>query len=418
MASTLLLLVGSNPLPNYLSACALRPSKVVLLYSDGTAGAMERLKAALSDICANNPPIKIDEPIRIDDPTCATDVKRSIAEALKGVAPEDAWLNYTGGTKVMAAHARMAFEEKGGLPAQASYLDEGSSQQLPRLRFDDGTSKALTDYPDVPLALQTILELHDIDYTPRSLKEPAPTTEDAGAILHAVLADLRHAWSSGDKKKTLAQKLYCERDRFEGKGEKKCNGKAAKAVVVPFVAEKFELSLSQPVIPTQAQLDQIPNTSARNSWFKQWYCFIGGEWLEEWVGALIGELDLTPTPEVVVGVNAKRGPKGTDFEVDIAVVRGHRTYFISCTTSVIKSLCKSKIFEIAIRSRQLGGELARAAFVCLGDQQLTQQLQDEIDDVWGATNTTKVFGARDLMAWSGHSGAPVNTTTLREWLES
>lgn len=196
MASRLVLLVGSNPLPNYLSACALRPDQVTLVYSTETQDAMRRLKQALYD---TQPSWTLNE-TKVDDAACATGVARTIGEALEGVSVNDAWLNYTGGTKVMAAHARMAFKEKGGSPDYASYLDEGGPKKAPCLRFDNGCT---TDLESVPLTLKTILGLHGITYKPRSLKTPAPTTQDAKAILDAVLAKVE-----------LASQLYKESKRL------------------------------------------------------------------------------------------------------------------------------------------------------------------------------------------------------------
>lgn len=389
MSSTLILLVGSNPLPNYLSACTLQPNQIILIYSAETIEAMQRLKLALSNVCEN----WVSREIRVDDATCSTDVKRAVDDALKCVANGDAWLNYTGGTKVMAAHARMAFKEMNGLNANASYLDEGGPTQAPRLRFDDGTSKALAGCGSVPLTLETILGLHGICYTHRTPKDPAPTTLDAKAILDAVLANV-----------SLASQLYDERKRL---AELKT---PTKAEPEPFVPKEHGLTLSLSQLPINAQMNRKA--------FEQWYSFIGGEWLEVWLGQAINDLGLTPCLDIVVGVNAQRGDKKANLEVDIAVVRGHRSYFISCTTDTTKHICKSKLFEVAVRSRQLGGDLARAALVCLANDNDVCALQQDINEVWGATNTTKVFGLSDLMTWSGHHGSSANTNDLREWLES
>lgn len=384
---TLLLLVGSNPLPNYLSASALKPDSVVLLYTNETKDAKDRLKRALVEIV----PAIVDA--FIEDAHCATSVGRTVAEALSGVASGRALLNYTGGTKVMAAHARMAFEKHPGLPGDASYLDEGDTMLAPRLRFDDGTSRALADYSNVPLTLETILSLHGITYKPRSTKAPAPTAADSAEVLAAVLRDV-----------SLALKLYTKRkDLLAAK-------KLAVATEQSFKPDEHGLKLSLDQIPTDAQMNRAA--------FDQWCSFIGGEWLEEWLGRALRELELTPKPEIVVGVNAQRGEKKANLEVDIAVVRGYRTYFISCTTDTTKPLCKSKLFEIAVRSRHLGGDLARAALVCLADDKTVGELQQDIEDVWDATTTTRVFGITDLKTWSGHDGIAADATELRTWLET
>src|SRR5690606_15385991 len=89
----------------------------------------------------------------------------------------DVLLNYTGGTKVMAAHARMAFSSSGGRPEHASYLDEGDSHRQARLRFDHGKSEPLSDYLEWPLTLAPLIALHGITHKPREARTPAPTTD-------------------------------------------------------------------------------------------------------------------------------------------------------------------------------------------------------------------------------------------------
>lgn len=394
-SALLILLVGSNPLPNYLSACALRPGRIVLVYTEETKDAKDRLKSKLKEVLTGD-----FEDALVKDATDAAEVRRTIGPFLSCKNLGDMLLNYTGGTKVMAANARVIFHETKGIPEHASYLDEGGKSRQPCLRFDDGNSTPLADYASIPINLQTILFLHGITHTPRAPKDPAPTVDDARRILCRVLQDV-----------PLAAALYCERERLERYGN------PLKAVPEPFRSERYGLTLSQPIFPTE-QLKELGNSDWRKSWFEQWYRFIGGEWLEEWVGERVRQLELKPATEITVGVNAFRGVEKAGLEVDIAVVRGHRSYFISCTTDTTKSVCKSKLFEIAVRSRHLGGDLARAALVCLAEDHITRQLQKDIDDVWGASNTTKVFGRADIREWSDCEDKMANLHSLKTWLES
>ncbi len=401
----LILLVGSNPLPNYLAACALRPGRVALVYTEETKEAKVRLKRELKAKLGES--VVLEEPF-IDDATCHTTVRRVLDPLIRAEDGRDVLLNYTGGTKVMAAHARMAFTEVHRRPEHASYLDEGGRDKSgldhqPRLRFDNNTSQALSGYSDVGLDLKTLLALHGITHKPREPKAPAPTSDDAREILCKVLAH-----------PPLAAALYCERERLEDREY----SNPSTATAAPFVAERYGLRLSLPAFPTDALLNGLASRRDRESWFKQWYKFIGGEWLEEWLGEQIRALGLVPTPEITVGVNAYRGEKKAQLEVDVAVVRGHRSYFVSCTTDISKPICKSKLFEVAVRSRQLGGDLARAALVCHADDRTVSALQEDVDDVWGASNTTKVFGLSDIRAWSDCDGKQSNPDWLRAWLES
>src|SRR5579884_3404588 len=108
-AKRLALLVGSNPLPNYLAATVLEPREVVLLYSPETQEPCERLEAALKERQVRISRLVIDD---------ATDA-RKIRDACASLEVEH--LHYSGGTKPMAAHARKASKVD---EAQASYLDE------------------------------------------------------------------------------------------------------------------------------------------------------------------------------------------------------------------------------------------------------------------------------------------------------
>ncbi len=378
----LILLVGANPLPNFLSACALRPRRLALVHSQETADAKDRLKTACQRVLGDDVTFVDPDPF-VEDATCVTTVRRAVEPLV--AARDEAWLNYTGGTKVMAVHARIAYGD--GRPQDASYLDEGGNEGQP------GTSKALSEYPGVPLDLTTILALHGITHKPRTPVEPGPKYRDSRDILARVLQD-----------HSLAEELYRERRRLQALKT------PARACAEPFEPRKYGLELS---------VSQIPDGSGMNrKAFKRWAELIGGGWLEEWLGEQIRHLELTPEPEVTVGVNAYRGSKKAQFEIDVAVVRGHRSYFISCTTDSAKGLCKSKLFEVAVRARQLGGDLTRAALVCLADDKTAGALQSDIDDVWGASNTTRVFGLPDLDAWSDAGGKQPNRLSLAEWLES
>jgi hypothetical protein len=401
----LILLVGSNPLPNYLGACALRPSRVVLVYTKETKDAKDRLRRELARALGEG--VTFDEPF-VEDATCATTVRRALDSLVSSDGDRDVLLNYTGSTKVMAAHARLAFYEANRKPEHASYLDEGGRDHngvdhQPRLRFDNNTWQPISGYSHVALDLKTLLALHGITHQPREPKAPAPTSDDAREILCKVLTD-----------PPLAAALYGERERLE---DREYSNPSA-ATSAPFVAERYGLGLSLPAFPTDALLNALANRRDRESWFKQWYKFIGGEWLEEWLGEQIRALELAPAPEITVGVNAYRGEKQAQLEVDVAVVRGYRSYFVSCTTDASKHICKSKLFEVAVRSRQLGGDLARAAVVCLADDRTVSALQADVDDVWGASNTTRVFGISDVRAWSDCEGKQPNRYSLKTWLES
>jgi hypothetical protein len=375
----LALLVGSNPLPNYLAAQLLKPKTVVLLYTPETRKPKDCLAEALGeqqiqviDRCIND----------------ATDV-RGIREACRDLDCDH--LHYSGGTKPMAAQARMAFK---GSDMQVSYLDERRGW----LRFDDGWDGNLAE-ADVSLTIDTILKLHAIKRKPAG-RQPSggPTVQDLGVMSARVLRD-----------PSIAQKLY---DYFRPNGKPR-NISSAKQE--PCILMDYELALSASVIPENSW-----NSNTYGTWEK----FLTGGWLEQWTAGKIRSSFGDAAPPIEISLKCERQGDGakTEFEIDVALVRGHRLYVVSATTAQRKDLCKSKLFEVAMRSRQMGGDLARAALVCLlnGEDSkgsYDEQLRADIVSLWDAPNVPHVFALADLQEWAGVYGQP-NCTTLRKWLDS
>lgn len=378
-AKKLALLVGSNPLPNYLAAVVLKPEEVILLYSPETKEPLAHLRTALQrrqvtvkDICIAD----------------ATDA-RKIRDVCQDLDIDH--LHYSGGTKPMAAHARTALRLQ---DCQASYLDERKGL----LRFDDGYDIRLNEHA-LELTLDLLLELHGIQrvVSTDSDTEGAPTDDDLSKVALRILSNPKLV-------QDLRQWL-----RPEGKPQSITNAKSA-----PWKPEGDGFSLSASVIPGEDWTSAL---------YEEWVEFLTGGWLEKWTAGLIKNCLADSTVRVEVNVRCKRArPSPTEFEMDVALIRGHRLYVVSCTTASKKALCKSKLFEVAMRARQMGGDLARSALVCLLDGSddkgpYVEQLRADIASVWDAPNVPKVFGLADLREWAGTAGPP-NLSLLKEWLDS
>src|SRR5579875_2589102 len=379
---TLIVLVGSNPLPNYLTATLLQPKRLFLIHTPETRGPAERLRCVLG----NQAKIKIE----MRGLANASDA-REIAEAIRSIIsdgdPQQIHLNYTGGTKIMAAHARMAFRENGGRNENASYLNDGARC----LFFDDGRLVSLENQ-NLLVTLDLIGWLHGCEILPSSGGGiNAPTEKDACTIAARVAVDAE-----------LAKGLCDTAQRF------KEQGKLHKALEQPWCPQEAGLTLSAP---------QVPEEHWDDNRFKAWWRFLGGGWLEVAVAAWTRRVTgLTPSQ----GIYWRLG--GRAFEIDVALVRSHRLYVISCTTDNKLGLCKSKLFEVAMRARQLGGDLARSAVVSLIDGQdsngrYIDQLRGDVESVWEAPNKPQVFGLADLREWTGTAGSP-NLDSLKRWLDS
>lgn len=386
----LALLVGANPLPNYLAATVLQAKEVVLLYSPETLKPRDHLKAVftakgmgVSERCVSD----------------ATDARR-IREACDSLNVDH--LHYSGGTKPMAAHALATLSL---CDTQKSYLDERNGL----LRFDDGYDIRLGQC-ELDLSLDRVLKLHGAarieKRSPTAREETVnssspnskgcPAESDESAIYSAILND-----------PALADKLYRHFRRDENDKAKSCTD-AKKAPLNP-LDHGIELTASK-----------IPDSTWTTAQYDVWVAFLCGGWLESWTARLIrSHLGASTAVEVSVHCKLDR----TTFEIDVALIRGHRLYVVSCTTEhKKKDLCKSKLFEVAMRARQMGGDLARSALVCLIDGNnnkgsYVDQLRSDIAGVWDAPNVPNVFGLADLREWAGTSGM-ANTESLKKWLDS
>ncbi len=409
--SVLILLVGSNPLPNYLVAAALRPSDLVLVYTAETKTAKQRLEECLQQ---SHAVATLHEKF-ITDATDAAEVYRTIETAIREWQKEreiQIHLNYTGGTKVMSVHARTAFKDAGGRKEHASYLEDGGPGASPRLRFDDGSSTDLSALCIPPLTLETILALHGARLQIGKPYEPAPTDGDADKIARA-------AFDSPPPPGRLHEAF----DQHFGQEKN-----PARFFERPFRPGDYGLELSVEAIPLKEHVETLRNRDAKESWFRHWRKFFGGGWLEDWVAQCIQRTGLLEDPgqQLRKGFHVFRSGGQAQLEIDIAVTRNYRSYFLSCTTSSDKGLCKSKLFEIAVRAKQLAGDLARPALVCMADGTTLNALRAEVDDEPSRTLALRVpgvadvhlFGLEDLRAWAGWQGAPPNLRSLKNWLES
>jgi len=178
----------------------------------------------------------------------------------------------------------------------------------------------------------------------------------------------------------------------------------------PFRAkeELAGLELSQP---------EIPGPGWTNTPFDVWRRFLAGGWLEQWTGELAAVCGL-PSPRV--SVNARWHGRST--ELDVVGVRANRLYTISCTTAGDRHLPKLKLFEVALRARQLGEDLARSALVCLLDGQGGRLGPDDLERdgraSWEAPNPPKVFGLPHLRAWAAGGQSGAGLSALRAWVAS
>lgn len=195
----LILLVGSNPLPNYFAACLLRPRTAVLVYTRRS----ERVKNSLATVLRTLDGMVVDDLFvhaPMDPQLVHQDMQRLHVT-------RDTHLNYTGGTKVMATQARLVFAEKNGLPSRASYLSDDGHE----LRFDGMANGLRLADAEISLSFDRLLDLHGFTRDPDP-SSPLPAIEEAEPLVRALLEDPKHQEGSGRALEAWVRKCIADVD--------------------------------------------------------------------------------------------------------------------------------------------------------------------------------------------------------------
>ncbi|CAG0979978.1 hypothetical protein ANRL3_02071 [Anaerolineae bacterium] len=383
----LVLLVGTNPLPNLVTTRLLaKPhARIILLYSNGLEGEpstkdlAENLETALKGWQVQP------EPIASSD---NQDIETRVAEILGGI-DKDArvGMNYTGGTKPMSLHTYRALQSRQSQftnPFVFSYLDP---RQL-ALRIDRaGTTKKsesifyilrdATLREKVMVTPNELAALHGYERVAKKegWREGGMTNLcNAIAKVHASkegFAEWR-AWTEQKpfdavpKKKGALQFSYAELENLGG---------------APLTTEK----IARWVRPS----DPDAKLSSCGKWFR-------GLWLEEHVveclKALAPRFQLS---EPTRGALYRAAKEHSDtFELDITFTIGYQLYAISCIATDDKPDAKEHWMEIFVRARQIGGDEARIGLVTCYDD--PARVQKEIERKWDAAGKLRVFGRGDL----------------------
>jgi hypothetical protein len=386
----LFLLVGTNPLPNYVASLLLarENSTIYLLHSGGAHGTKEiadRIDSALKNrihrqkICSRE----------VDEVDCCK-IHRKIEEILEELPPDAVvGLNYTGGTKAMAVHASRVIEKAYPLGI-FSYLDARTLSLIIDGRNGEPT-RSIPVANACSIRLEELLGLHGKSLAPPITETALSHASEKLAQLHSEQPDTWRKW--------------CEENlRRPDNPEKFKNKTQLRSVRLPEVAP---LSLIFQAMRPEPDIFDLGNMSSRIGWeidkLAEW---LDGIWLEYYV--LDAVKQVAPVCHLNdYGMTLKPTSNEFNFEFDVAAMLGYQLFAISCTTSDSKSLCKSKLFEAYVRARQIGGDEARVSLVCCIND--PDSLLQEVKETWFTEGRVRVFGMRNL---------PDLSAMLREWFET
>jgi hypothetical protein len=412
----LFLLIGENPLPNYIAAKLLLQQRGTpyLVYTTGTERPAQRLQRIL-----DNEPTGFQKAQLVpleEYESDAYQIQARIQEVLKALNGK-VGLNYTGGTKAMAVHAYRAMFKEKGQEAVFSYLDPRRLEMC--VDREEGDRIRLKVNPeDLEVKIAKIFQIHgwqwlsEPDYAPTS-----PEVASAFAQFHTN-PELGKLWRKWCNK--VLRKATRNQQQDKWLEEKKLKEVAPLSLEIPSDSETTQqasLKDHPEIIEALKALGYSDSTNTislqdlKKNGFKDLsnLCkWLDGEWLEDYTLQQVQQV----TKELKIYESAAsfwiKDPASTEnrtkFQFDVAFTRGYQLFAISCTTIDEKPGCKQKLFEAYIRARQLGGDEARVALVCCANQKDTNALKTEITNVFksnadsNAQSDSKltVFGCEDL----------------------
>jgi hypothetical protein len=405
----LFLLIGGNPLPNFVAAKLLakmpnaKPT-IHLVFSQGKNGTEQFAKNLRRVLGENNYDFK-DLPI---NPARQFSIYNSVKNRIESLIQNGATsvgLNYTGGTKAMAVHAYRAIKENcGNLKPVFSYLDsremkmcidqENNADRVEFELYDIGSKY----FYEIDLKIDDLLKLHDLEKK-RSFRV-VPKHEKVMTAIYEEVTDNLNEWESF-RSQITGQQVSLNGLNF-----------------LPYTLNSMGLI-------ENGQLDFAKFSAGRKA--KDFRDYLNGKWLEDFVLEQIIDLKKSDNQELgEFGASLEiKHPKNSSlpyFEADCFVIRGYQLFVISCsyiattqTLSKKKSPYKQKIFEVLSRAEQIGGSEARIALVCLASNAETHEgqtvdlvsiLEQELDD-----ERVKVLGLEDILDKKRFS------RKLSEWFE-
>jgi hypothetical protein len=400
----LFLLVGGNPLPNYVAAKLLAKTGTVnqkprihLVRSADTKKEAQRLKQVLG---ADDYIFDEEDNDIIVNPSKQSSIENEIKKRLDIILkdkPTRIGLNYTGGTKAMAAHCYLAIMQacaKSNVTQIFSYVDprelklrvDGSDEDFP---LDDPLDQ---HFDAVKISPRRLLNLHGLKTTKVPQEE---IRYEAANLVRAIWSEFKFNSRNWNRFRLHICDLLKEADRAtrdadqlqkDQRMDEYLRTKQCSVIGLPELASSLlRLNIIEKDQILFSRLTAEESTKALCD-------YLVGKWLEDYVLEIMNELKQTCLLSDCVSsvkIEHPTDKKLEYFEVDDVALRGYQLFAVTCaySSSNKKAYYKQKIFEGLLRAIQLGGSEARVGLVCVANTKTVRLLELELHDprvrVWG-----------------------------------
>ncbi|MCT7961120.1 DUF1887 family CARF protein [Laspinema sp. D1] len=395
----LFLLVGENPLPNYIAARTLLENggTVYLVFTEHT----KPQKNCLFKQIKGQKTLPIAKKVELvdlgNDESDSYQISDRIKKRIKAINSGRIGLNYTGGTKAMAVHAYRAVQEAQP-DAVFSYLD---SRHL-SMCIDREKGSPISCKVDLVLSFKELFDLHNLKWQNNQPPSPEPTLPDAATEFAKFYENtqLANYW------KNWCQEYLRPKTKKDDKWKPEEELQKQSIITLQGLPNPIKKILCE-YLDASESADMLKLDVTQKKGFKDLSnvcAWLDGIWLEDYVLQQVKQV----SPRYPIndkGISFRiEDPEKTwreKFEFDVAFMVGYQLFALSCTTSSNKKLCKQKLIEAHLRARQLGGDEARVALVCFYDtpSYIKAELRTTIQD-----RKIEVFGRDDILKLSEKIG--------------
>ena len=413
--NVLVLMVGTNPLPNYIVGSYLKENydKFVFIYSEKN----EDINQSSTKDYAN----KLKKHLNLDNctllPLSNVSNPSAIRDDLKEKFPEDnideVHLNYTGGTKTMAVHVYNFLKENFAKKFNASYLDARSH----KLIYDNGEKESAKLKDKIKIDIDTLLSIHLYKKNKLETNDTYTYKQKFGDNFDSVSEKIKNAIKDGKGKDFVKwlenpfrkifkgnNKLLEQTEKFKEHIQKLSDSNPSPIYefnnkTLPFI---WDILNAFPEDKRIVKNNRFPDRIEDVENIRYTVKFLDGIWLEWYVyneiRSKLQEKGLQEGKHFGISLEAKKenSPESPNFELDIFIINGYQLVGISITTSDKQGDCKLKGFEVIHRVRQIGGDESKAILITGMEPSKKDALQEDLSFMTGTANDKiVVFGVDD-----------------------
>ncbi len=434
--SDLILLMGTNPLPNYVVAKYFILEnkflqRIWIIHSEEKANInqaetkklAENLKLIIEmeqNDYSRRVRIKL---IPLSDISSARqimkDIEEKLTDGIKGEANfSSCHLNYTGGTKAMAVHVYRKLEQELSHNCTFSYLS-GRDFKLK----DDLEGAVTRDLRDkINIGLDTLMKLHGYKKSNEQDNPNWPCVLDKFTEIIAQgklkeylqwvnkFVSAKYYNEKGFIKKTssfLAHNQLLDQDGNINKLKLIELQNNFRKETPEFIIELLKEIPEEHSLLIGGELwtpaPKLPNKDFIYRLGAAVKDFLHGKWLEAYVQEIVTDnIERINQEEkrcisVTGNWEIKKIGQTKPFELDVIMLNGYQVVGISVTTSGNESVCKEKGFEVLHRVNQVGGDEGKAILVTCLEKPKRDTLAGELRLISGSTgDKLEVLGTEEL----------------------